>query len=390
MALDYMPQLDGLRAVAVMAVLIHHYTDDHWPTGATWGVRLFFVLSGFLITGILLRARDAKLAEGMKPSGALFRFYVRRALRIFPLYYLVIAVAVVADADSVREFSPWLATYTLNLKMAEQGWFINHFAHFWTLAVEEQFYVFWPWFVLLVPHRKLLWVASAMLVVGPLYRLYCVLGWAFFDSESSGLVAHISTFACLDTLGMGAVLAILVHNSKSPTSLRRMLTVVALPSGLVMYGWLYVLASRYDSWEVGLVFSDLCLALAFAWLIHSASLGFRGPVGALLQLQPLTYVGKISYGIYVYHAFIPAVLLFLFTAAGWQYPQTMWVEFPMATLVTVAVASASWYLLESPINGFKRHFTLNAAHADGPVSLGQQEIVGNPVVQHEAAQLRNA
>lgn len=157
----YMPQLDALRAIAVLAVMFHHFVPARaqWPLFAAipfgqLGVKLFFVLSGFLITGILLRARSKLGDQPRAVLSALAGFYARRSLRIFPLYYLVIAVCLVLNVPPVRDELLWLATYTLNLRISYQGWYPEHVAHFWSLAVEEQFYLLWPWVVLFAPSRR--------------------------------------------------------------------------------------------------------------------------------------------------------------------------------------------------------------------------------------------
>ena len=143
-ALRYLPELDTLRALAVTGVIVHHYVPAH-ELGilAIGGVELFFVLSGFLITRLLLAARREVERGRQHRAAALGRFYARRALRIFPLYYLVVAVLAAVDLPPAREILPWLLTYTLNFHMASRG-YVDHFAHFWTLAVEEQFYLVWP------------------------------------------------------------------------------------------------------------------------------------------------------------------------------------------------------------------------------------------------------
>ena len=137
----HMPQLDSLRAVAVAAVIVHHYIPGGWGPGADIGVKLFFTLSGFLITGLLMRSRRACIDGRQTLRGAIGRFYTRRFLRIFPLYYLVIAIALVAGIPPTRDILGSLLSYTLNIHMARQGWYEANFAHFWSLAVEEQFYL---------------------------------------------------------------------------------------------------------------------------------------------------------------------------------------------------------------------------------------------------------
>jgi peptidoglycan/LPS O-acetylase OafA/YrhL len=186
--LKYMPQLDGLRAIAVAMVVVRHYYLVTEIDTAIYGVRLFFVLSGFLITGILLASREA-LQMGLVPSRAhaLRQFYIRRTLRIFPLYYLVVGVGLIVGVPEALEFAPWLLTYTLNWRIAAQGWYMEHYAHLWSLAVEEQFYLLWPWVILLVRNNWVLPSAIIMTLVGPLYRAWHAVSWTYLDGQAHGL-----------------------------------------------------------------------------------------------------------------------------------------------------------------------------------------------------------
>ena len=153
-SLKYMPQLDALRAFAVLAVMVHHFlpVDHYIPTDyITLGmlaVRLFFVLSGFLITGILLGYRSDE------PKNALKRFYFRRVLRIFPIYYLTLFVALALQVRSIQQGAFWHLTYTSNFIAPFHPEWMGPASHFWTLAVEEQFYFVWPFIMLFVPHTK--------------------------------------------------------------------------------------------------------------------------------------------------------------------------------------------------------------------------------------------
>ena len=319
------------------------------------GVRLFFVLSGLLITGILLRSRDAADHAHAKRLSHLLRFYARYCLRIFPLYYFVIAVGVALNMEAAREYIFWLLTYTLNIKMAHQGWYIANFAHFWTLAVEEQFYLAWPWIVFFLPRKWLVGAAIVMLSAGPLYRLYHVIGWAYFNSEATGLRTYMSTFTCLDSLGMGALLAVLTHDAHCPRKLCRRFAVTFLPIGVSTYIGFAVIERVNGHGELGMVFSNVSLSMIYLWLVYAAAVGFGGILGRFLQLKPLTYIGKISYGIYVYHPFVPGMMLLVFERLGWPYPTSPWIGFAMLAFVTLIVSSISWYLFESPINNLKRY-----------------------------------
>jgi peptidoglycan/LPS O-acetylase OafA/YrhL len=212
------PALDGMRAIAIVGVLALHYLDRA-PMSRTgparylgelisygeYGVDLFFVLSGFLITGILLGSRE---------SPSYFRtFYIRRALRIFPLYYsvlLVLTVLVPALVPSTPDsaHSPymstwWFSTYFANWPISRAGWGVSPrtMPHFWTLAMEEQFYLVWPAVILAVPRRRLVALCVAMLAAAMILRALLLYRWSLLA------VIPVNTLVRLDGLVMGAIVA---------------------------------------------------------------------------------------------------------------------------------------------------------------------------------------
>lgn len=354
----YIAQLDSLRAFAVGGVLLHHYASTYF--GQTFsgvaraGVQLFFVLSGFLITGILLRARLRAAQTGGTRLGVLKRFYARRSLRIFPLYYLVVLTGVVLAVEPARDIVWWLLSYTLNIHMAQQGWFELNFAHFWSLSVEEQFYVAWPWLMLLCPWRHLLGMAVAVSAAAPLYRLSYVLG----SSMTAGVGLYISTPACLDALGAGSILALL---SSAPARRPWMKYAGRIAVAVAMAVRLTTATGVWENFS--LVLQDTSQAVLFAWLIQVSLRASTGAVGSLLGLRCLHHVGRISYGIYVYHPFIPGLLAALAAWVGFAHWLVGWSGFAASTALTLLIASLSWHLFEKPINALKRHF-------DEPLPLG--------------------
>jgi len=345
----YIVQLDALRAFAVAAVMIHHYLPGGWKFGAYTGVKLFFTISGFLITGILLRARDEALASDGQRISALARFYARRFLRIFPLYYAVVAVAFAINLKPARELIVWLLTYTLNIHMAQQGWFEAHFAHFWSLSVEEQFYVFWPWFALFLPRRFLVPAALAMVATGPVYRLsYVLSGYRNMTQIST----YISTLSCMDNLGMGALLAMIIHANPQSGARERCVKHWILPLAVVATA----AVERWGSVNVTLVIGNPVEAVAFCGLIYGASRRFTGPLGRLLEWKTFRYLGKISYGLYVYHPLMLELGIFLLGLAGVSLVRESWLVRLLAVALTLVVASLSWRLMEKPFISLKRYF----------------------------------
>lgn len=343
-----MPQLDALRAFAVTVVLFHHFINLKGLDFAFEGVKLFFVLSGFLITGILLRSRNTMEITGEKWSSVIKNFYVRRALRIFPLYYLLIVVGLILNLEPVREALLWFLTYTLNIYMVDLGWYVDNYAHFWSLAVEEQFYIVFPWVVLFAPRKWLVPVIIAFICVGPFFRFYGVL------NDFNVLTTYISTPACLDSLGLGAILAIASYYLPKNT-INKALRYFALPVGVISIILLRNLAGG-ENWKYYVVFYDLGLALFYCWLVNSAGQGFGGVIGAILESKPLTYLGKISYGIYVYHPFMPKLCIFIFSSFGYVYSENSMLALAFPTLATLIISTLSWFLFEKPINNLKRHF----------------------------------
>jgi peptidoglycan/LPS O-acetylase OafA/YrhL len=152
-----MPQLDALRAFAVLSVLAVHFVSHppRWLEVVPWaacGVQLFFVLSGFLITGILLDSRN-EVEAGASRFWMLRQFYTRRFLRIFPLYYAVVLVGWLIKLPGFTETLGWNLSYLTNFYILQKGAWIEVASHLWTLSVEEQFYLVWPWVVLFLPNK---------------------------------------------------------------------------------------------------------------------------------------------------------------------------------------------------------------------------------------------
>jgi peptidoglycan/LPS O-acetylase OafA/YrhL len=152
---------------------------------------------------------------------------------------------------------------------------------------------------------------------------------------------------------MGALLAVLSHTDGWRQRLATGLDRIVLPISAAVLVTLYLLESSGRDLGAGLVFGDLALSGIFCWLIASAARGFAGPGGKLLDARPLRYVGRISYGVYVYHPFMPGLVLGLRARAGWEGHGPVG-DFVLFTAATLLVASASWFLLEKPLNELGR------------------------------------
>ncbi len=360
--LRHMPQLDGLRAVAAGMVVCYHFyapVRQYVHLGGI-GVRVFFVLSGFLITGILLRTRIAAESAGGAARGmALRRFYIRRVLRIFPLYYFALGLAWLTRVDGARESIAWHAAYLSNVRFflqnaVDHGKWGGHVGHLWSLAVEEQFYLLWPWVIFLAPRRWLPSMALGLAALGPVFR------YVVFTATNNDIVAVLLP-GCIDSLALGAYLAMSVLPEFESHPLVRPVGPVVLWAGVALFGAYQAAELSNGWWTFRQVSFDLAVAILGLWVVANAARGFAGPVGRMLGSAPLRYLGTISYGIYVYHLLLPVILPKVarrlghpdaFTALGDQ-------TFPFLVfygLVTVVVAAASWHFLEAPINRLKDRF----------------------------------
>lgn len=297
-----MPALDGLRGIAVLLVLAHGFDvikTSHGPGHAVdlaldlgWiGVQLFFVLSGFLITGILLETRSA--------PGYYKHFLIRRVLRIFPLYYGVLFVAfviaphVVAVPPGHGEHQVWLWTYLINF--AEPfGRGEPVFPHFWSLAVEEQFYIVWPLIVYVAGRRGTVVIGAALVVIAVAARVYV-------RTHYNQLAAYTFTPCRMDALAIGAVAAAVVRGDRVRDVVPdRHATTVAIAGSLVVLGGAimgHLLREGPNMQTTGYT----VIAAGFALIVVAAVPPHRLPA-RVLSLAPLRRIGLYSYGMYVFHA----------------------------------------------------------------------------------------
>jgi peptidoglycan/LPS O-acetylase OafA/YrhL len=356
---DYLPQLDGVRTLAIFAVLLWHFFLErqlinqlvHW---GRLGVILFFVLSGFLITGILLNARDAVAREARPKSAALKAFYARRMLRIFPIYYLTIFVGALVGFRPIADYLWWHLTYMSNVSWAFFGGDYIGATHLWTLCVEEQFYLFWPLLVLFVPPRRIRAVAIGLVALSLSYKLigtFCGLGWE---------ATNFTLIGCLDSLGLGALLAVMWHESGADApAVRRFVRwslAVALPVLIALQALKFLYGADTKRTILYAPLIDIAASGVFVALVDLAARNTRTALGRFLALGPVRYLGKISYGIYLYHFFLRDLMPRVLRGLGLQPLWPGVALFALYTLISIAVASLSWYAIERPINNLKRYF----------------------------------
>lgn len=363
------PGLDGLRAIAILLVFASH--SDLLEFG--WvGVQLFFVLSGFLITGILL---DMKAS--LPPRQYFTKFYGRRFLRIFPLYYFYLAVmALVAylllslnfRANYMEIFFnqvSYAVLYVYDLFYRLPSFQPSQFLdHFWSLSVEEQFYIFWPLILLFVPQKHLKKLFISFIALGTiaraaLYLLYLSGSSLWVFREPVGLVIYSLPFSHIDAFALGAYISRyrIPFPKQQLAALMILVPLVGLTATYFATGTVgSITALGYDlplQAEYQFIWAHTLLNYFFAVLIYCVAR--ENVFVKMLEMPWLRYLGRISYGMYVYHL---ALIWFVNRFFERQFPEATgpWGKAAVALVATIMVATLSYYLLERPILSLKDRF----------------------------------
>jgi peptidoglycan/LPS O-acetylase OafA/YrhL len=359
----YLKQLDSVRTIAVAMVIATHWeprATTFWFNGGL-GVKLFFVLSGFLITGILLDARRQADRSGLERTAVLKSFYARRFLRIFPLFYATLALTFLLGVPTVREFIWWLIPYLGNVLLALRGEWLSGIAHFWSLAVEEQFYLVWPVLILFTPRRLLLPLIASAIVFAELFRLVLLL------EGINAITVGVLPFASLDTLGLGALLALLWQRREGEAGGTALTALgVASIGGCLVFFALHIASwlrgvPAYCAWIMSV--TDALTAFGAVWLTVR---GWRGPLARLMNWAPLVYLGKVSYGLYILHPFMPGIVVKILRLLRLPDVAPLGPIFVgvLNLAALIGVCSLSWHFFEKKVNNLKRFFPYVSPAAD--------------------------
>ena len=342
--LAYRPALNGLRAIAVWLVIVAHWTRAPFPLGEM-GRLTFFVLSGYLISGIIWKQGVYAGAPGpwRKRLGT---FYQRRLLRIIPPYYLALLLGWLLPLATLHEHLGWFLLPASNLLFYRMQHWGEGVGHYWTMAVEEQFYLVWPLLLGLLG-RRTAWL-GLLVGAGLAFRL----AWSAWVGPGFVLVLLP---ACLDLFALGALLRVLEQHPR----------VQALARGRwVLLSWLawvglWVLTHTFEGHALWLLlYPSVGGVAAFITLRWVLGLPADGRRGRLLLHPLLQWVGLRSYGCYLYHlllvVFYQRAVYHVFAAAD---TRRLWMA-PLPTLLLLtplllALAAASWAWLEEPLNRVK-------------------------------------
>ena len=356
---NYLKQLDGIRFIAVTLVLADHWSADSLGFPASYlGVCMFFVLSGFLITRILLNYKAKDAVTNSSHGLSLKQFYIRRTIRIFPVYYLLIFVLFLVGVPPVREKIVWCLTYSTNIYIAIHHTWLGVIDHLWSLAVEEQFYLFFPFVVFFIPNRYLLKILLGFIALSVLLRLY------FFETGTAWMTSYVLMPTCLDAFGMGGVLAysFFTDNQRVKAIITNK---IYLFTSLISYIIIVILGKNFSDIHniVNVVFLRFFESLLSVFIVGNAAYNFGGITKKILENSAVIYLGQISYGLYIYSNFIysfyhssPSHLTVRLLNHLPFIKNFLPLKIVFLYVLTIAVASLSWYLFEKPINALKEKF----------------------------------
>lgn len=329
----YRPRLDILRAGAVLSVLYYHLWDTETPIGI-WGVRLFFIISGFLISSMLLQIREKSGSSQTSMLIGLRNFYVRRALRLWPAYYCLLLLLVVSNHPGFRPVTEWHALFLSNILFALRNEYVPWTtAALWSLSVEEQFYLLWPGIILGLSRRILPFVIAIVILVGLAWAQYVV------PSAPNALWVHHLPPSAFAPLGAGAALALVYEKRAVP------------PKSVERTGWLAAMAlaviavTHWPTWGY-----DVVTLVLMVWLVIW---GLEDRAVNLSLWRPVLLIGRISYGIYLYH--LPMMYI-LRSMPIETFSDRGPALFCAGAVLSIGVAMLSWICLEQPFNRLKGAF----------------------------------
>jgi peptidoglycan/LPS O-acetylase OafA/YrhL len=354
MNLTYIKSLDGLRGIAVILVILFHFCKVPFITlgfEIGWiGVQLFFVLSGFLITRILVADKESTFNKYIK------KFYWRRSLRIFPLYFAYLTIVaglyvLTGEPQSYQEAAPFLFTYTANFYIFSENYEVSRFfTHLWSLSVEEQFYLIWPFIIFFMSIRLFKRFSVLLIIVVPIIRYFLgVVFLQYFGSEDlAGNAVYFMTLSHFDAFAMGGLVFLLRDNYKDWLSKMLWPLIVVF----FMLGVMNLLSQ--DIWNVEILSSlgyeiRSMLNYQHVWsytLINIICaiiiLRLNRKENVILMNPVLVYLGKISYGMYVYHM----LLIGIFASVIGKVIINDYISLFIIFAAILLISSLSYYIFE--------------------------------------------
>lgn len=364
----YFDQLNGIRFIAVLLVLLDHWLIPINPFSflGHLGVVIFFVLSGFLITRILFQNADDCQLNHSSIFVKIVRFMYRRSLRIFPIYFLLLLIGALFSLSNFRSLWPYLVFYLPNFYIMTNGTWLGIWDHLWSLAVEEQYYLFFPYFILLIAPRRypLLFILMLLIGLGTRFGFYALVNPAI--QEQNWMWWYVNPFAALDCFGLGGVLAYIFHYKSSYFHSFKYFHV-----GLFVSVLTYIIIlnlAKFSPLSHANIYSIVVERFAGALLaFFLIALSIRKEpwfLSVFLQFNWVSYLGQISYGIYLYHNLV----MNYYHDKGntiWHFLNSYLPDFHLelvnftfykffiSMVLVISLSSLSWFLIEKPINKYK-------------------------------------
>ncbi len=320
-----------------------------------FGVDIFFLISGFLITYILLKEKETFGTIAIK------KFMVRRSLRIWPLYYIIVIFAPFLITFSNYIKPHWMAPtpapnylpyyfFLGNFDIISTGKWMFPFAHFWSICVEEHFYFVWPFILALVPNRHLIKVFVTIIIVSMVSRGY----YFTYDPSNSGANIYLNTICKVDVIIIGAIIAYIHYRKPISLNTPKYLRI------LLLIGFIGLI-SNVSIYVAGNLFQVLIKKYLFVIWVGFLMLNFmfnKQPIFTLKKMKVLNYLGKISFGIYIYHNILLSLITDNILARYGSERITFLRFFIIYIGATVLMAVISWELFEKQILKLKKRFEL--------------------------------
>jgi peptidoglycan/LPS O-acetylase OafA/YrhL len=346
------PELDGFRGLAVVMVLTGHvvlFSLGIYTQLASLGVLLFFVLSGFLITGVLLNEKDAR------GRISLANFYLRRVLRLAPALLIFLATVTALIYFKAIVDVPWYEVVFALFYMANIVGHSLPLGHLWSLSLEEQFYAMWPWFVARMPTRRLLLIAAVITSAVAIARMVTI--WNGWFAYNPGMVYRRPWFR-IDSIMIGCWLCVAIADDIWRARVTRLVAAIS-PAllWLVLLVWTVAVGRFFPT--ASLTVQTMLCAVVLGQLILSPT-----PMSSAIFNNPiLRHLGKISYGLYLWQQ--------LFA----DNPNSHWgalQRFPINVLVALAIAELSYWLVEVRFLNWKESFSARSRSSDKALITDEQ------------------
>lgn len=343
---EYHQQIDSFRFFAVLLVLISHWLSDYSIVKSfhfgSLGVSTFFIISGFLISNQLYQYKDGIDLKLKTFKHSIYIFFMRRSLRIFPLYFTVIILATWLNKGLIRDAFLWNMTYTSNYYILQLTRWPGNLSHLWSLSVEEHFYLIWP-FVVLLLKRKLV----------PLI-IVCIAFYSFYFRYTHSLDylnCYVNTISNLELFMSGALLAYMYRYFPTVFSIIFHSSLLRNSSLLLFTIMLVIIYFNHSKVEFITIYFKTVLGIVFTFNLGFLITGYKGILKKILENKFLIHLGKLSYCIYLVHNFVPGILLPIENSGLHDFT-----KFGIYLITTLVGSELIYRYFENPIRKLNRRF----------------------------------